>query len=329
MTVCGLFLGLGYLLMSQISAMWQPYLFYGVLFGIGMSSFVPMASTVARWFVKRRGLMTGIVLSGVGVGTMIMPPVANQLISSYGWRTSYFIIGIIALVLIVAAAQFLRRDPGQVGQLAYGAYEVKVDNVDLGTKGFSFREAVRTRQFWMVSVLFFAFLFYQHAISVHIVPHATDTGISAIGAASIMSVIGGLSIVGRIVMGSAGDRIGNKLSLVIVLVLALGALFGLIAARELRMFYLFAVLFGFGWGGLSALMSPVVAELFGLKAHGAILGMVLFISAVGGAIGPLIAGRVFDITGSYQLVFLICVVLSVMGLILAALLRPTGREGFR
>ena len=134
MSGCGFFLGLGYLLMSQVSAIWQLYLFYGVMVGIGVSgSFVPLVSTVARWFAERRGMMTGIAVSGIGIGTMIMPLVANWLISSYGWRTSYIVVGITVLVLIILVAQFLRRDPGQMGQLPYGADEVKVESLNGST----------------------------------------------------------------------------------------------------------------------------------------------------------------------------------------------------
>ena len=136
MTACGFFVGLGYLLMSQISTIWQLYLFYGVIIAMGTSGgYVPLVSTVARWFVKRRGLVTGIVISGIGLGTMVVPPIAAQLISSYGWRTSYIIVGIAALVLIILAAQFLKRDPSQVGQLPYGG--VKQESLDLGAKEFS------------------------------------------------------------------------------------------------------------------------------------------------------------------------------------------------
>ena len=115
-TGCGLFLGLGCLLVSQVSALWQLYLFYGVMIGAGLSgAVVPMVATVARWFVKRRGMMTGITISGLGMGTLVMPPITNWLISTYGWRTSYIIIGITALVLVTSAAQFMKRDPAQIG----------------------------------------------------------------------------------------------------------------------------------------------------------------------------------------------------------------------
>lgn len=114
LTVCGFLLGLGYLLMSRVGAIWQIYLFHGVLVGIGMSgTFVPLMSATARWFIRRRGLTSGIVASGIGIGMIMMPLVANLLISKYSWRTSYFILGLIALVLITTLAQFLRRAPSQ------------------------------------------------------------------------------------------------------------------------------------------------------------------------------------------------------------------------
>ncbi len=330
MTACGFFFGLGYLLMSQITAVWQLYLFYGVIVGISMSGgFVPLVSTIARWFVKKRGLMTGIAVSGIGAGTMVVPPIANWLISSYDWRISYIVIGSISLVLIVLAAQFLRRDPSQMGQLPYGADAVKEEGLNLEVGGFSLQEAIHTRQFWMLCIAFLGLEFCVQAIMVHIVPHAIDLRISAIIAATIITIIGGVSIAGRIIMGSAADRIGTRMAITICFVLLSATLLWLIAAKELWMLYLFAVIFGFGYGGLAALMSPTVAELFGLHAHGVILGAVTFSVTIGGAIGPLLTGRIFDVTNSYQLAFFICAVIAITGVILSILLRPTGSEGGR
>ncbi len=128
-TGCGLLLGLGYILMSQLSAIWQIYLFYGVLASIGVAgSWVPLLSTIARWFVRRRGLASGIVAAGIGIGTIILPLLANKLISLYNWRTSFIIFGIISLVVYVVVAQFLRRDPAQMGLLAYGAQQENTEN---------------------------------------------------------------------------------------------------------------------------------------------------------------------------------------------------------
>jgi len=327
-TGCGLFLGLGYLLMSQASAIWQLYLFFGVIVGVGMGgAFVPLVSTVSRWFVKRRGMMTGIVVAGIGFGTIIMPPVANRLISALGWSTSYIILGIIALVVIIPAAQFLRRDPAQMGQLPDGGAEAKAQNSNLVAQDFTLRRAIHTRQFWMVAAMFLCFGFALQTIIMHIDPHATDLGIPSASAAVVLSVIGGGSIAGRVVMGSAADRIGNKLVLIICFILLSIALVWLLAAKELWMLYLFAAIFGFAYGGLVAMTSTIVAELFGIGSLGIILGFISLSHSVGGFIGPMAAGRIFDVTQSYTPAFVVCAGLSVIGVVLALLLKLTSSEG--
>ncbi|MBA7631818.1 L-lactate transporter [subsurface metagenome] len=332
MSGCGLFMGLGYLLMSQTNTIWHLYLFYGVIIAVGMSGgFVPLLSTVTRWFAnnKKRGLMIGIALAGTGVGTMIMPPVANWLISSYGWRTSYAIIGISVLILIISAAQFLRRAPGQMQQLPHGQDGGQEEGPNTEARGFSLQEAMRTRQFWLFCTAYFGFGVFLQVIMVHIVLHAIGLGISASAAANIFVAIGGLTVVGRITMGSASDRIGNRSILIGCFALMTAALAWLLVAKELWMLYLFAVVFGFAYGGLVAVQSPLVADLFGMRSHGVILGVIVFIITIGAAVGPVMAGGIFDITGGYNPAFLVCVAFSIAGIILALLLRPITKGGER
>jgi len=316
--------GLGYLLMSQVSAIWQVYLCYGVMVGIGIAGiWVPLLSTVARWFIRGRGLASGIVASGMGVGIIVMPPLADHLITRYSWRPSYVIVGLMALVIVIIIAQFLRRDPAQIGQSAYGADTVRVGSpdVDAVVTGFSFREAIRTPQLWAIGAVLLVFGLCVQTTMVHAVPHATDIGISASAAATILSVIGFVSIGSKVGMGSIGDRIGNKRIVVAISVLMLAAFLWLRIADKLWMLYLFAVIFSFGYGGWSVVQSPLVAEFFGLRAHGAIFGLTAFASGIGGAIGPIVAGRLFDLTNSYLLAFTVMAVLSAVSLVLAVLLK--------
>jgi len=328
MTVCSIFLGTGYLLMSQITSIWQLYLFYGVMIGIGSSGgWVPMLSVVARWFVKKRGMVTGIVASGIGLGTVIMPPVARWLISTYDWRVSYMVIGGVAMAVTFIVAQFLRRDPYVMGLVPYGADETSNNGLNTAYEGFSFQEAIRSRQFWIFCLALFGFGYCLQIIMVHIVLYATGAGISAVIAATILAAIGGASIAGRPIMGSAGDRMGNKLAIMIGFVVVCAALLWLLTARELWMFYLFAVVFGFAYGGIATLESPLVAELFGLKSHGTILGVITFSITIGGAVGPVLAGYIFDITGSYHLAIIICIVISFIAWMMTLLLRPTYYKG--
>ena len=330
MVGCGLFLGLGYLLMSQVSAIWQLYLFYGLIVAIGSSGLdVLPLSTVARWFVRRRGMMSGILKAGTGAGILIMPIVVNGLIVSYGWRTSYLIVGSAAFAFIILAAQFLRRDPGQKGLVPYGADEAGAADLNATEAGFSLREAIHLRQFWMLCALCVSTFFCIDTIMVHIVPHGVDLGLPAANAATILAVIGGVSMVGRVVMGSAGDRVGSRLAISICFPIMAVALFWLQIAQELWMLYFFAAVYGFAHGGFFALLSPLVAELFGLGSHGVIFGIVIFSGALGGSLGPVLVGYIFDVTNSYQLGFLACALLAVISFILALLLRPTGGKGLQ
>lgn len=329
LTICGSLVGLGCLLMSQITAGWQLYLSFGIIIGTGMSGvWIPLTGTIARWFVLRRGVMTGFVLSGVGVSGLITPPVANWLISSTEWRRAFMIMGLTVFILVVLLAQFLRRDPFQVGQVPYGS--VQIDNKKSSSKpsekGFSFKEALLARQFWLVMPMLFCFGFCMFTTIVHIVPHATDINTSAASAARLLAVIGGIAIVGRIFLGNLADKIGSRSIFIIGFILMSAAFFLLVPARALWMLYVFAVTFGFIQGGVGASESLLVADIFGLKSFGLIYGVAGCGFTLGAAVGPWLGGFVFDITGKYQLVFLGCALVGIIGLILTVCLRPIRDE---
>ena len=266
-------------------------------------------------------MMTGIAVSGVGAGTLIMPLAVNWLISSYGWRTSYMLIGITVFVLIVLIAQFLKRDPGQIGLLPYGQSEL-TGTGDSQTVGFSLSEVVRSLPFWLFWLALFLCSVSVGSVMAHIVIYTIGLGIPATSAVVILAVIGGLGIVGRFVMGSSSDRIGNKRALIICFMLVSATFFWLLVSRELWMLYLFAVVFGFSYSAVHALLSPTTAWLFGLRSHGVIFGCIMLSGTMGMATGPVLTGYIFDITGSYQLAFLIFALINIIGLILILCLKP-------
>jgi MFS family permease len=322
-TICGLLLGLGYILMSRISTAWQFYLFYVLIIGVGMGGLIaPQLSTVARWFISRRSVMTGFVISGGGVGGIFMPLVINWLILSYGWRDAYIVVGVAVLVSIVVVAQFLRRDPASKGLEPYRNDAVRENGQYMNTGGLSMKEAISTRQFWMSFMALFCFGFYAITIMVHIVPHVTDLGFSADNAAGVMAVMGGATLAGSIITGITANRIGSIKTLALGFVLETAALVWLLFSGELWMLYVFAVAAGIVNGGITTLQSPLIAELFGIRSHGLVLGICNFGSTVGSAIGPFLAGYIFDVTDSYRIAFYLCTALGVVGLTLASLLRP-------
>jgi MFS family permease len=322
LTIGGLFLGLGYLLMSQVHSVWQIYLFYGVLVSIGIGFIdIPLLSLVVRWFVKGRGLASGIIMSGIGVGTIIFPLLANQFILNYSWRTAYLVLGSASLGIVVILAQFMRRAPGH-SPLVDAARTRETDNLNSQAQGLSLREAMRTPSLWVMMMMAFFYAFAAQTVSVHIAAHTTDIGFSSTIAATILSVFGFVSIGGTLGAGILADRIGTRKAMIIVFILIALSLSGFRLFDDLWVLYLCTAFFGVGFGGFGAIQSPLPAEYFGLRAHGVIFSIFTFTQNIGGAIGPLVAGRIYDVSGSYQWAFLLCLILCIAGLILCMLLKP-------
>lgn len=330
-TFCGILLGLGHYLMSLVGTVWHLYLFYGVIVGMGMSGlWVPLMSTVARWFTVRRSLMTGIVISGLTIGQMIGPPVISRLIAEYQWRQSYVILGIAVGIIIVLAAQFLKRSPGRTHQSPDNGVEKKPGRLISDASDFTLKESMHTSQFWVVTVVFFCFGFTAFGLTVHLVPHVTVLGIPDISAANVLAVSGGIGIVGNFLLGGiVGDRIGNRKAFIIGLIMSTAALLWLVPVRELWMLYLFAVVFGLGVGSMGTSESPLVARLFGMSSHGLIYGVIGLGFTAGGAVGPILTGYIFDRTESYQLAFLVSAALGIIALVLMVMLKPTKKLGIK
>jgi MFS family permease len=323
MTCSAIILGLGYFLMSQVNSVWQLYLFAGVILGIGVSGTdVVLLSTVAKWFVKRRGIMSGVVKTGTGIGIMIMPIISAWLISTYEWRNTLIILGAVLLIVVIAGAQMLRRDPAQMKQFPDGAERAQPGDVPMSEAGLTLSQASHTRKFWMLCGAYFAVLFSTNTIIVHVAPFAVDLKLSASLAAAMVSIIGGTSIAGRLTMGHVADKIGSRRALLLSFIIFVGAFSWLQVVKSSSSLVLFTVVYGFAQGGFYAIMSPTVAEFFGTRAHGAILGILIFIASVGGTIGPFLTGRIFDRLASYQLAFLILLGLAVTGLALTLLSGP-------
>jgi MFS family permease len=312
----GCFLGLGCVLMSQINAAWQFYLIYGLILSPGIGTPWPsLTATVPKWFVLRRGLMAGIVASGTGIAALIVPPVVSRLIPLYGWRSTYIILGISTVALIVIAAMFMRRDPHQRGQPLYGEERARQDQKPEAVERLSYREMVHNRHIWMVCVIYFCFGVALHTIMVHIVPHAIESGIPPQTAAGLMVLIGASSILSKLVAGGISDRIGLRWSLAYNFILLIGGLLWLQVSGSFLTLQGFVIAFGFAYGGIMALQSVLSAKLFGLSSLGLIVGCVTFVYTIGSATGPILSSYLFDVTGSYRMAFLICTFLETVALV--------------
>ncbi len=325
LTIGGIVFGSGFLLMSTLDSLWQLYFFFGLLVCMWPDPSVGLLlSTTSRWFVKKRGLVIGIVGIGIGLGIMLVPLLASYLISSHGWRYAYSTMGIIAIVCMVPLAQVLRRDPSKKGLRPYGEHQVSPGQ--LGESGFSLQEALKQKQFWIVSISMFVTLYCSDTLLMHIPSYAMDSGISSINAASLVAIIGGVSIAGRVILGSAGDRIGCRHALVITFIIMVISLLWLYQAEGLWQLRLFAMFYAIAHGGSLTLIPLLLAKLFGTRALSSLFGIVLFFGTAGAGTGPIVAGRIYDVTGSYQSAFLIMIIASVIGLTMALMLKPTNLE---
>jgi MFS family permease len=319
MTICGIVLGFGYFLMAQLTRTWELYLYFGVFVAIGMSPYIPLLSLVPHWFTANRGRMNAIVLSGMGLGMMIVPPAASYLISVWQWRNSYLVMAIVTLIVMVGASRFLRNLPAQ--PLDAGKPRSAIGLAVQSNEGLTLRKAIWTRQFVLVCLLYFSFLFCVVSITVHLVIHTIGLGIPATRAALTLSLIGATCIVGMNVMGNIADRFNNKIGLGLSYSLMGLSLVWLIPSHSEWAFYLFSIAFGFAYGGMQVLFSPLVAELFGTRSHGVILATGALVGSIGAAIGPIVAGYIFDAFGSYTIAFTLCAVLAFTGLVSTFLLQ--------
>ena len=308
--------GLAYILMYFLSAPWQLLLIYGVLVGFGLASHdVVTLSTIAHWFPNRRGTMSGIVKVGTAIGQMSIPIVAVALISLVGWRGAFAVLGVVAAVLLMFAAWLMGIKPKQDESTVNHASEIQ---------GLSFAQAKQGSDFWILCATQFFFFGSLITIPTHIVPHSIDSGLTTAGAATVLSTIAASSIAGRLLTGGFVDRIGGKRCFNICLLLLFASLVALLFIVDAKWLYVFAVGYGFAHGGLFTVVSPTVAEYFGMKAHGAIFGVIVCTGTILGSLLPIVTGMIFDKLQSYSLAFGLLAAMVLVSLILSLRLTSAG-----
>ena len=318
----GVLFGFGFALISMVSEPWHLFAIFGLFIGLGMSTHdVVTLSSVARWFNKRRGLMTGVVKTGTALGQVTLPPVAALIMASFGWRTTAVLLGALAACLLLVAAMLMK--PAPVATEPKGASTARDGGSDAP---YGLRSLMKNRVFWTLCAIQFLYLPTLTTIPLHIVVHGMDLGMSAPLAATLLSVVGASSVVGRLTIGTFSDRIGGKRGFIFCFLPLILSLAALLAITTPWLLFAALVLYGFGHGGLFTIVAPTIAEFFGTRAHGAIFGAVVFFGTIGGAIGPILAGRIFDSTGSYDPAFLALGGMATLGLVLVlSLPRPDDR----
>lgn len=305
----------GLLLAAQADTLYGVYLFYGVGVGLGVGFvYVPSLGAVQRWFDRRRGLASGFAVAGIGVGTLVMPPLATWVIDFVGWRAAYVAMAGVALVLGVVAVALLEHSPERRG-LARDGEPLAAGAVPAPAIGASLREALRSRPFWLLYAAGIATSFGMFIPFVHLPPFAEDLGLSARFGVLLVGLVGVGSVVGRFLLGGTADRIGRRRGTALMFLgMALMLLLWLVARGPLLL-VAFALLFGTFYGGFVALIPALTADYFGGRRVSGIIGCLYSGVGIGTLLGPTLAGLAFDLAGSYVLPIVGGAILNLVGLV--------------
>jgi MFS family permease len=307
-----------YVLLSRMHSLWQFYLYFGLGGGVCIgSTYTPVGAIVSKWFRERRALALGTALMGIGVGQMVLSPVAARLIESHGWRTTYLVLAIIIPVCALPALFLLGRrppemdEPDQAGDPKGGPAGERASSL---TEGMTTRQAARTAPFWMMMITGIVIAVGFYVVAAHMVSAATDVGISPTAAALILTVNGIAGFPGTV--GGTwwlAKKLGHKWTLLVLCVGQAVAFVLLIFTSSLWAFYVIAVLLGFCFSASTPVRQAMAPPLFGLKSIGAVLGLAYLSWSVGAVAGPYLAGLIHDRTGSYHLAFALTAALLLVG----------------
>lgn len=301
-------LGIGYILMSTCRSLGAFYFYHGIILAAGVGAGWPgLLPQIGYYFTKNRGLMIGFASAGIGASSFFVAPLTRVVIENISWRTTYLIQGIVILVVLGAVSLVFKNAT---------KYRLTAPQGQVGPPpGLFFHEALRHRDFYIFCMVFFLFGYNLHSVMIHVIPFTLDMGQTK-HAVRILVFIGGISLITRIMAAWLSDHIGAKTTLLLELTLMLLAFVVLKFPFGIFQLYLFGAFFGLAYGGGMALVAIAAGDYFGKRSGGTILGGITSMYTVGGALGPVITGMLFDMHGNYNLAFSICLVLAALSLAL-------------
>lgn len=317
LAVAGMLLvGAGLAAVGMARSLAEVYLAYGLGVGLGVGfSYVPVVGVVQRWFVKRRGFASGIAVSGIGVGTLVVPPLAAWLIDLIGWRNTFITLGAIAAVVGTGMAALIETDPHRRGLAPDGA-PIETSTPAPPLAGATLQQAIRSRAFAALYTAAIMSSFGVFVPFVHLVPYAVDRGVPQASAVLLLGMIGVGSTAGRFLLGGVADRIGRDTTLLVAYIGMALALLLWSVSTSLTSLAVFAFVYGVVYGGWVAVMPAVAMDRFGGRQISGVIGALYTSVAFGTLIGPTAAGYAFDVTGSYA----VPILLAVAGNVAAALI---------
>ncbi|RWM02335.1 MAG: MFS transporter [Mesorhizobium sp.] len=292
-------LGLALVVASRAGSLLVFQLSYGVIVGLAASAFfAPMIALTTAWFDTNRSLAVSLVSAGMGVAPMTISPFARWLISAYDWRTAMFDIGVMAWVLLLPAVLLVRQPPAAV------AHDGSMPAPAADDPGMSVGQALRSPEFIVLALTFFACCAAHSGPIFHMVSYAMACGVAPMAAVSIYSVEGLAGLGGRVLYGVLADRLGVKPVLIAGLAVQGVVIAAYLGAARLEHFYVLAVIFGATYGGVMPLYAVLAREYFGGRIIGTVLGAATMLSSLGMSFGPLAGGMIYDAYASYSWLFI-------------------------
>jgi MFS family permease len=329
--ISNVFLSTGFMSLAFIGSFRGFFIFYGIVAALGMGgTTVPLfAVLTSKWFEKGRGLAVSLGLTGSCVGQFVLVPIFTILVLRFGWRISYFFIGLVMLIIITTLAFWvIKGDPHDLGLKPWGhTNEVKLRKegdkkpAALESRDLGLTDAMKTYSFW----LFVAFMFIcgsgDFMVTTHLIPMVTDYNIPPTTAGNMLAWLGLMSLPGILIAGPLSDKIGTKIPIFLTFLLRFVLFILILKYQNLVSFYIFACAFGFTLLITAPLNAILVGRLYGFSHIGLISGFITTIHHLGGGFLAYVAGEVFDRTGSYRLIFILSAVMVLIAALCTVLIK--------
>jgi len=321
-------LGVGFTISGFITEKWHLYLTYGVVAGFGGGLiYLPPIATAPKWWPDRRALATGFSVVGLGLGSFIMAPLATYIIQNIGWRYVFIYAGIVMFVMATIASLCLKNPPAGWKPEGWAPAEKSGTGSATGHRDFTHRESYHTPQFWLMYLAYFGGSFAGLMVIGHIAGHGIDSGLAPMTAAGAASWLAIMNAASRVLIGQVADKIGTRISFIIVFALQAAAMLLLFpSGGAYWALWAVAALIGWNYGSMFTLFPATCLQYFGPTAQGSNYGLLFTAWGFAGFAGPWVGGWLKDASGTYLAPFAIAGGMVALAVVILALLRPPEKK---